>query len=103
MVVLHHTNKPPSGSEKPEWQGSDYAYLGSGSAEWGNWPRAVLALRSIGSHTIFELRAGKRGSRLRWVDAQGERIFNRIVAHAKDGGFHWRESDLPSGKGGFAR
>jgi len=41
VVVLHHTNKPPSGSEKPQWQGSDFAYLGSGSAEWANWPRAV--------------------------------------------------------------
>jgi hypothetical protein len=32
--------------------------------EWANAARAVLALRSIGSHEIFELRAGKRGGRL---------------------------------------
>lgn len=94
VVVLHHTNKPPSGSEKPEWQGSDYAYLGSGSAEWANWPRAVLALRSIGSHDIFELRAGKRGSRLGWVGPEDERVFSRLIAHAKEGGFHWREASL---------
>ena len=94
VIVLHHTNKPPSGSEKPDWQGADFAYLGSGSSEWANWPRAVLGLRSIGSHQIFELKAGKRGSRLRWTDADGERVFNRIIAHAKEGGFHWRESSL---------
>lgn len=92
VIVLHHTNKPPSGAEKPEWSGSDFAYLGSGSAEWANWPRAVLALRSIGSQTIFEMRAGKRGSRLGWVDENGERRFSRIVAHAKKDGFHWRDS-----------
>ena len=94
VVVLHHTNKPPSGSEKPDWQGSDYAYLGSGSSEWANWPRAVLALRSIGSHEIFELRAGKRGSRLGWVGPDEARVFSRYIAHAKEGGFHWRESSL---------
>ena len=91
VVVVHHTNKPPSGSEKPDWQGSDFAYLGSGSSEWANWPRAVLALRSIGSNQIFELKAGKRGSRLGWQDANGERCYAKLIAHAKDGGFHWRE------------
>ena len=107
-VVVHHTNKPVTGSEKPEWHGSDFAYLGSGSAEWANWPRAVLALRAIGSHAIFELRAGKRGSRLRWTDENGERLYNRILAHAKADGFHWRESSLAEleteqGKTGEAR
>lgn len=91
VVVLHHTNKPPSGAEKPKWQGSDFAYLGSGSAEWANWPRAVLAVRSTGSHAIFELQAGKRGSRLRWVGADDERVFSRLIGHAKDGGLYWRE------------
>lgn len=90
VIVLHHTNKPPSGSEKPQWQGSDFAYLGSGSAEWANWPRAVLALRAVGSHAIFELRASKRGSRLRWTDDKGERMFSRLIGHANDG-IHWRE------------
>ena len=72
-----------SGSEKPDWQAGDYAYLGSGSAEWANWPRFVLALRSVGSHEIFELRAGKRGSRLGWRGDDGERIYSKLIAHAK--------------------
>jgi len=91
VIVLHHTNKPPSGSEKPKWQGGDFAYLGSGSAEWANWPRAVLAVRSTGSHAIFELQAGKRGSRLRWSGADGERVFSRLIGHIKDGSIYWRE------------
>ena len=36
-VVVHHTNKPPSGKEKSGWKAGDFAYLGSGSAEWANW------------------------------------------------------------------
>jgi hypothetical protein len=92
VIVVHHTNKPPSGSEKPDWSGSDFAYLGSGSAEWSNWPRAILAVRSLGSHDIYELRAGKRGGRLRWQDEQGERIYSKLVAHAKQDGFCWREA-----------
>jgi hypothetical protein len=104
VIVLHHTNKPPSGAEKPDWRAGDFAYLGSGSSEWANWPRAVLALRSVGSHEIFELRAGKRGGRLRWRDPDtGERLYARLIAHAKNDGFHWRVGDpaeLDGGKKG---
>lgn len=100
VIVLHHTNKPASGAEKPDWKAGDFAYLGSGSSEWANWPRAVLALRSVGSHEVFELRAGKRGGRLRWRDDAGERIFSRLVAHAKNEGFHWRDADASELDGG---
>jgi len=93
VIVVHHTNKPPSGSQKPDWHAGDFAYLGSGSSEWANWPRAVLAVRSIGSHEIFELRAGKRGGRLGWRGQDGERLYSRLIAHAKDGGFYWRTAD----------
>src|ERR1035441_3161256 len=43
-VVVHHTNKPPSGRERPDWQAGDFAYLGSGAIEWGGWGRFVLGL-----------------------------------------------------------
>ena len=42
-IVVHHTNKPPQGAEKPRWQAGDFAYLGSGSAEWSNWARAACS------------------------------------------------------------
>jgi hypothetical protein len=94
-VVVHHTNKPPPGREKPDWAAGDFAYLGGGSAEWGNWARAVLALRSLGSHSVFELRAGKRGERLRWKEADGEtKSYFKLIAHAKEPGvICWREAD----------
>lgn len=94
-VVVHHTNKPPSGKEKPEWSAGDFAYLGGGSAEWANWARAVLGLRSLGSHSVFELRAGKRGARLGWKESDGEsKAFAKIIAHADEpGAICWRDAD----------
>jgi hypothetical protein len=91
-VVIHHTNKPANGREKPTWQAGDFAYLGAGSAEFANWPRAILALRSVGSHEIFELQAGKRGARLGWKGADGSKTYVKYVAHAKEpDGICWRE------------
>ncbi len=94
-VVVHHTNKPPSGQEKSNWQAGDFAYLGSGSAEWANWARAVLVMRAVGSHSVFELRAGKRGPRLNWREDDGEtRRYARHIAHAdQPGAICWREAD----------
>ena len=99
-VVVHHSNKPPSGREKPDWNGGDYAYLGGGSAEFANWARAVLAIRSVGSHSIFELRAGKRGGRIGWKNSAGETDYAKLIGHATEPGvICWREvdpSELPA-------
>ena len=95
VVVVHHTNKPPAGREKPDWSGGDFAYLGGGSAEWANWARAILVVRSLGSHSVFELRAAKRGGRLDWKEADGEtKTFTKLIAHATEPGvICWREAD----------
>jgi hypothetical protein len=93
-IPIHHTNKPPTGREKPDWRAGDYAYLGAGSAEWANWARAVLAVRSIGSHDVYELRAGKRGGRLRWREPDGSAGYVRYLAHATEPGvICWRDVD----------
>lgn len=93
-IALHHTNKPPSGKEKPDWAHSDFAYLGAGSAEWANWARAVLAIRATGQQGVFELRAGKRGSRIGWRDAEDNTAFARYIGHSqKPGVICWREVD----------
>jgi hypothetical protein len=106
-IVVHHTNKPPQGNEKPKWQAGDFAYLGSGSAEWANWARAVLAIRNVGSNVVYELRAGKRASRLGWKDTDGNPVYAKYIAHAKEPGqIHWRDpeaSELPCGvEGGLS-
>jgi RecA-family ATPase len=93
VLLVHHTNKPLRGKDKDGWAAGDYAYLGSGSAEWVNAVRAALALQSIGSDTVFELRAIKRGQRLRWNDYQGERTFKQYIAYHRDEGvICWRQA-----------
>ncbi len=81
MVLSHHTNKPLRGKEKDDWQAGDFAYLGAGSAEWINPARAALAIRSVGSDSVFEFRAVKRGKRLRWTDANGSPTTVQMIAH----------------------
>lgn len=91
-VVVHHGNKPPSGNQKPQWQAGDFAYLGGGSAEWANWARAVLVIRSIGSEEIYELRAAKRGRRLGWKDEAGLPTTRKHIAWSRDPKvIFWRE------------
>lgn len=96
-IVIHHTAKPSKTADKQAWAAGDFAYAGLGSVEWANWARGVLAIRSVGSHETFELRAGKRGSRLGWKDANGEKVFAKMIAHSKEQDEHdkpiiyWRE------------
>ncbi len=95
MILCHHTNKPLKGKEKDGWAAGDFAYLGAGSAEWINPARAALALRSIGSDRVFELRAAKRGRRLGWQDAEGQPTNAQYIAHHDDPGvICWRQATV---------
>lgn len=97
-MLVHHTNKPATGKEKPEWRAGEYAYLGSGSAEWANFPRAVLSIQSIGSHSVFDLHAAKRGKHLRWRDEHDQPTYVKRIAHDLDPGrICWREADPEEG------
>ncbi|NQU97035.1 MAG: AAA family ATPase [Chloroflexi bacterium] len=108
VLLAHHTNKPLRGKEKDSWTAGDFAYLGAGSAEWINPARAALALRSIGSDSVFEFRGAKRGKRLRWMDANGCHTNVQYIAHHRDTGvICWRQATpeeveevLSQGKGG---
>ena len=84
VVVVHHGNKPPSGQERPAWKAGDFAYLGGGSAEWANWARAVIVIRSIGHEEIYELRAAKRGRRLHWKDEAAMSTYRKHIAWSTD-------------------
>lgn len=111
MILAHHTNKPMRGKEKDHWEAGDYAYLGAGSAEWINPARAALALRSIGSDSVFELRAPKRGKRLGWKDADSQATVVQHIAHFRQQGvICWRKAEpaeveetLAESKGGRPR
>lgn len=104
-VIVHHTNKPAKKGESGGSLFGEAAYLGAGSAEWANWARAVLALRATPAAGVFELHAGKRGGRLRWVAEDGEtRVFTKTVAHAKDEGeIYWRPATAAEIEGSAAK
>lgn len=92
LLLVHHSNKPPSGDQKASWQAGDFAYLGAGSAEFANWARAVIAIRSIGSDSVFQLLLAKRGRRARWTDEAGNPTVSKHIAyHTEPGTICWRE------------
>lgn len=94
FVLVHHVNKPPQGEQKSQWQAGDFAYLGSGSAEFANWARAVIAIRSIGSDAVFELLLAKRGRRAGWLDDMGRPTNSRYIAyHREPGVICWRDAE----------
>lgn len=89
-IVVHHTAKPNANTE---WTASQLSYMGGGSAEWANWPRAVLVIEGSGTHGVFRLHAPKRGNRLGWRQADGQTpSFTKIIRHAKEPGvICWQE------------
>lgn len=95
VIILHHTNKPPTGRDKPTWQGNDFSYAGSGSSEFANWARAVMVLRSIGKPDVFELMFPKRGKRAGITDASGATVTSVMVRHSrKPGAIFWEAADV---------
>lgn len=94
LILVHHTNKPPRGEEKSDWKAGDLAYLGQGAADWANWARGVVAIRALGSHSVFELCLGKRGRRAGWRDDEGKAVFQKYIAHASEpDSICWRDPD----------
>jgi len=94
--LFHHTNKPLVGKEKANWVNGEWAYSGSGSAEFANWARAVLALQSLGVPGYYQLHAGKRGGRLGWSAESDENapIYKKPIAWANQKGLiYWRTPD----------
>jgi hypothetical protein len=94
LVLIHHCNKPrrqEPGAPAPD---SDGAYLGSGSAEFGNWARGVLSILPSKIEGVFELKAGKRGGRLGWTNSNGVKTCKRYIAHSSESGdpFFWRDA-----------
>ena len=90
IIFIHHTNKPPGAAkDRNQWQAGDFAYSGSGHNELANWPRFVIALRSLGSRTVYELRIGKRSKRAGIVDDNGQPLDRVLIQHGAMG-IHWR-------------
>jgi len=94
LVYVHHPNKPPSNKEKSGWQGGDFAYSGTGSAEFANFARATLVIQRTEVDGVFKLFVPKRGSRLGWKDADGNKVSEKLIGHSlTPGEICWREAD----------
>lgn len=101
-ILCHHTNKPPTGKEKPNWAADELMYLGSGSSEFTNAARAVMSIQSTGEHGIYRLTAAKRGARIGWREPHNSDVpaFSILIGytHMDSKSIHWSqmsESDLP--------
>lgn len=96
-LMVHHTNKPKSGRDDTSPLNGDWAYQGSGSAEWANWARAVISLQSSGEPGVYKLHAGKRGARIGWRDENDQTLFEKVIVHSREKGLIcWHESDPSS-------
>lgn len=94
VVLIHHTNKPARNRNGPANNNPNLrAYDAAGSAEFGNWPRAMLSLQSTNSSSIYKLVAAKRGSRLGWRMADGTTpCFTKLLTHSHQPGvIFWEE------------
>jgi len=60
VLIVHHTNKPNAERDGRNKIANDFAYAGTGSAEWANWARAVLVLKAKNDDGLRLLQIGKR-------------------------------------------
>ena len=93
-VLVHHTTKPARGRSQNQSNPSLSAYDGAGSAEFGNWARAVLSLQTgTTPGDAFRLVAGKRGARLPWRLADGRtHSYTKLLRHSRQPGtIFWEE------------
>ncbi|MFZ2654332.1 MAG: AAA family ATPase, partial [Victivallales bacterium] len=89
-IIVHHTAKPSKDARAVVSQ----TYLGAGSAELSNFPRAILTLEPTKLQGIFKLSAPKRGTRLGWKDHNGNPTISQYIAHSKEQGvIYWREPE----------
>ena len=92
VLFVHHTGKPSVTHERRAWGQDLYSeYVGNGSAELTNWPRAVLVIvKHARAKGCFILSAPKRGQRIGWKDESGNPTTRKYIAYGLRGIF-WRE------------
>lgn len=90
--IVMHTAKWKSGQKDNRQDVSDFAeYMMAGSHAWTDWLRAIFAFQKHGdSEVYFDLKAAKRGRRLKWTDVNGEPTTAKLFKHS-DGFIYWQE------------
>lgn len=94
VILIHHTNKPGRASNNSTNNNPNLrAYDAAGSAEFGNWPRAVFSLQATKDGSLYKLVAAKRGGRLGWRMPDGTTAsFTKLLTHSNQPGvIYWQE------------
>jgi hypothetical protein len=89
-IVNHHTGKT-TGKDTSGYRHADWQYAGMGSSDATNWARAILVIDPTHDPKTFKFIAAKRGGRIGWRNATGEKEFQRLYCHASDG-LSWRDA-----------
>ena len=98
LLVIHHTNKPPSDAQKRNFGKGEFAqYIGAGGQEINAWMRGMLLLMPTIEPGVYELSAVKRGERLGWKNPPEKKCTfpTKLIRHSpkEDGMLFWREVD----------
>lgn len=104
LLVIHHTNKPPSDADKKNFgKGSFAQYIGAGGQEINAWMRGMLLLLPTIEPGMYELLAVKRGNRLGWTNPPGKKYLfpTKLICHSpkEDHMLFWHEvgaADVPA-------
>ena len=90
-VLVQHTPKISTGQKDCGAEIDSYSeYLGAGSHEWLDWCRAKFVfLKKKNAEGFFDLKAAKRGKRLKWIGSDGKPTTRIVLAHT-EGYIFWR-------------
>jgi len=93
VVLVHHTGKPSRDKDAQKgWNSSDFSYIGLGSSEIVNWPRAVSVLIHTKQEKTFLFKNCKRGNRAGMVDQFKGYISEDIyLKHSTGGELSWEQ------------
>jgi hypothetical protein len=97
-VLVHHTGKPSKDKDSQKgWNDSDFSYIGLGSSEIVNWPRAVSVLVHTSENGVFLLKNCKRGGRAGMVSQFTGHISTDIYLRHGVGseGSQWLQTKKP--------
>jgi hypothetical protein len=91
LILMHHTPKQNSKKDNSKNRVSDWMYAGAGSADIVNWARGILIIDPAKQNECYRFVAAKRGSRIGWRNASGEKQFERWFKWGS-GSIFWEEA-----------
>ncbi len=97
MIFVHHTGKTSSDTRsRANWVQSDFQYIGMGSSELSNWPRATACILPVPPHKgVFRFMLTKRGNRAGMTSKFSSLPVDEIFLAHSAVGLGWCEVEKP--------